>query len=500
MRTALPFAVVLAVAAALRAPLVGAALPYFSYIDEGHILHRVVQILALRDWDTRWYLYPPLLIDLIALVALGWPPLREPAARAALAATQTSPFYDVVEPTTVLVLGRVVVLLFSVATVALIGRLGARLVDRRVGVTAACLAAVLPAFVVRSAIVTVDVPATCLVTAALCAATGLARAPSPGGAILAGVAAGLAATAKYPSGLVLLAVLVVLAAGPAPRRARAAGAAAAVAAAGLVFVVVLPDAVLRTAAVVAQVGNQGAVYRRYGATPGLLPQATAWLELGPVFLALAAAGTLVLLADARARLVTLGWLVFAAALLAVLLQHEFQPFRNLLPLVPFTCVAAAAAIVRFARLVAGRWEALAGAALAAVLAALLLVRGVRPQVARAGSGDSRVMAREWLETHVRAGEPVVVAAEIAFLPGELARLGDGVVVRSWEEIARGGKDAAQRWVVAPGAFERSPRTLRDAWGDPAPWRLVLDVGATPTPLTPDLWRGNWQRIVVYRAQ
>jgi len=487
-------------AAALRAPLLDAAFPYYAYVDEGHVLRRVVHMLADGTWDPAWYRYPSLLMTLIA--AIAWIPLRRaPAAREALAATDVSRFYDVLEPAGLLLVGRGLVFASAVGTVAVVGWLGARLAGRRVGAAAALLAAVLPALVARSAVVVVDTPSAFFAVAALAVAAHAGAALTPHRGALAGLAAGLAAATKYPAGVVLVAVLTVIAGARAPLGARLAAAGAAVAACLGALAVGSPALVLRTARVLAELRVQSEAYATYAPTPDYLAQARTWIEAGPVFLALAALGALVLVRLPRARRVTLGWLLFGALLVGTLVRYPFQPFRNLLPLLPFACVAAAAALDRLARVAAPRRTGAATALLTVAVATPMVAWGVVPHLARhARMVDTRVVVREWLAEHRRAGESVLVAEELTFLPGELGRLGEDVVVRPWGAVAHGAQDAGWTWLVVPGRFDGEPPTLRDAWGDAlGRWRLALDVGSTATPGRAGIWRGNAQRILVYRG-
>ena len=177
------------VGAVLRALPMTAALPYLAYVDEGHVLHSVERMLATGTWDPAWYRYPPLLMNAIALVH------RATNGGSGAAVAGGSPYYDVVQPTSLIVEGRLLVFATAAGTVAMVAWLGARLVGRRVAIVAALLAAVLPALVSRSAIVIVDTPSAFLVTVTLVACTFLADGGGHGVALITGLAAGLAAAA-----------------------------------------------------------------------------------------------------------------------------------------------------------------------------------------------------------------------------------------------------------------------------------------------------------------
>jgi hypothetical protein len=99
---------------------------------------------------------------------------------------------------------RLVTVLFGTLTILLLYRIGKNLGHPWIGLLAAALLAFAPGHALHSSFATVDVPATFF--AVLCLLQGLRTIDAPRNkhAILGGVAAGLAASAKYPSGLVLL--------------------------------------------------------------------------------------------------------------------------------------------------------------------------------------------------------------------------------------------------------------------------------------------------------
>jgi hypothetical protein len=173
---------ILTVAAAVRLPSVTAGYPYLNYVDEGHVLHRVDHVLRSGDWDPGWYIYGALPNYAI----LGAVYLYSPVYRLAHGRWLRDDlpdnrihYYDRLGPPELLVLGRLVELLLSVAIVGLTGWLAARLAGPAAGLLAAWLAALLPALVIRGAVINVDVYATCFVLAALCFAERL-RQPDAG--------------------------------------------------------------------------------------------------------------------------------------------------------------------------------------------------------------------------------------------------------------------------------------------------------------------------------
>ncbi len=122
-------------------------------------------------------------------------------------------------------------------------------------------------------------------------------------------------------------------------------------------------------------------------------------------------------------------------MVVVLYQHDYQEFRNVIPLVPFVAIGAAVLagdvgaqarrLLHTSRKV--RWAI--SAALVSGLAAIMLIQGTIPAVqAATGIVDSRTRAVEWLVAHTHRGEHVLVAQELAILPNELARIPATVTV------------------------------------------------------------------------
>src|SRR3954453_12373646 len=140
----LPWLAVLAIAAGVRLPALTAGLPYMSYIDEGHVLHHAAYLLAHHTWEPDTYSYPSLPFYLIAGAVLADSPVYALVhGRPLLADLTPSPpeYYDIVGPSALIVLGRLVVLAFSLGIVAVTGLLVRRLAGPAAGLFAAWLAA-----------------------------------------------------------------------------------------------------------------------------------------------------------------------------------------------------------------------------------------------------------------------------------------------------------------------------------------------------------------------
>jgi 4-amino-4-deoxy-L-arabinose transferase-like glycosyltransferase len=104
--------------------------------------------------------------------------------------------------------GRLVTALLGTATVGVLFALGSRLYSRSAGYAAALLYALAPLAVVHAHFLTVDVPATFLVTLTLLFSARILERQTWSNYALAGVSAGLAAATKYNAGLVLIAPIV----------------------------------------------------------------------------------------------------------------------------------------------------------------------------------------------------------------------------------------------------------------------------------------------------
>jgi hypothetical protein len=141
---------ILSIALLVRLPALTAGLPYSSYVDENHILHPAVHLLADRTWEPTQYSYPSFPIYLVAAAAWIYSPVYE-AVHGRPLREDLSPFpyriYEILEPPELIVIGRLVTLAFSLGFVVLTGLLARRLAGPAAGLFAAWLAALLPAFV-----------------------------------------------------------------------------------------------------------------------------------------------------------------------------------------------------------------------------------------------------------------------------------------------------------------------------------------------------------------
>jgi Dolichyl-phosphate-mannose-protein mannosyltransferase len=498
----LPWIAVLLLAAAVRIPSLTAARPYFSYVDEENYLHVSARMVRDGAWVPDNFLYPSLPIEAVALAArVGGAPLRENIV------TKPGRYYDLFEPFELLLIGRILSFLAGLGAVLLTGLLARRVTGLAAGLTAGLLAALVPALAIRGGIAMVDPYAVLFVTAGLLFTERTRSSERPGReAFAAGVMTGLAFASKYPAILVCLPfALTVWLTRPSWRdrlRLWSLGAAGAIAAA----LVAMPGLILSTEAVLAGIRRQSELYGQLESIP-LWSQAfvrAEWdipyegPELGWIFVALAVAGLAVALRDRRTRVPALGWTLFLAVNLVLYGRQSYQPFRNLLPLVPVAC-AAVGVLVAWVR---ERLRRPVIADLSAVLLIALLFGIPMARFARdrARFEDTRTQTIDWLIRNSRPGQSVLVLDHLAFLPSELRRLEDRKVeVLSWSELQPRIKRRQARLLVL------SP--IPDHDGSPLispEWRTIVlrryDVrnrlGEETGTVNEGQWHGNRQTVFV----
>jgi hypothetical protein len=418
-RTAAALAVVLLGALGLRLWGIGHGLPFSYNIDEeGHFVPVAIGFFG-HGFNPRYFLNPPGYTELLYVVYAVWFGGREAVAQA---------YVD--DPSKVFLIARVTVALLGTVSVWLTYLLGSRLLDRRVGLVAAALAAVafLPVFYSHLALN--DVPAMAPATLALVCAAAIVRGSGRGGGIwwllLGGVAVGLAAGTKYTAGIVLLPLLSAIALRTREERAGVphllAAAALACAAAGVGFLIANPHALLSFSEFRAGISRQrelagGDELAKLGLTQdnGVLYYLwtfTWGIGWAPALLALVGAGRLIAKERAAA-------LVLLPAIVVYLLYMGTQDRyfgRWALPLFPIVIVLAAYGALWLADAAGRRWPRLATAAVAVAVVALLgqsAVHAVHNDRVLSRP-DTRGLAHDWMVENIPPGtkvmlEPIVPA-------------------------------------------------------------------------------------------
>ena len=500
-------------AAAVRVPALVAAWPYSHYVDEGHVMLVVMRLVRDGGWDPAWYTYPSLPLYAIALPARLLAPLYGWLRGEALAdAVPPLRVYELLEPPELLLFGRLLTLLASLAIVVLAGLLARRLAGDLAGGLAALAAALVPALVIRGGIVIVDTWAALFILACLLLTDRLVTSPRPtaAAAALAGAMGGLALASKYTGGLVAVAFVVVVLLAPFPFRRKLLLLAAGGAGALLAAVAAMPALVLRPAGVRAAWQWLGVWYGGPQASVRFWPQAVRYAEwdqplaapeLGWPFLLLAAAGLVVALADRHLARRVVGWAVYGAAFVGLAARFPFQPFRNLLPLVAPAAVLAALALARLV----GRLPGPRRAWSAAVALALIFVLGppaVQYAQGRWQARDSRTEALAWLAPRLRPGDRVLVSEELAVLPSELRRLPARVRVAPWPAAREALRSGKYRFYLG-GALRL------DGWRPPGPharervarrYEVRAVFGESITYAHTGLFSGNRRRVDVWEVR
>lgn len=418
-RTAAALAAVLLGALGLRLWGIGHGLPFSYNIDEeGHFVPVAIGFFG-HGLNPRYFLNPPGYTELLHVVYAVWFGGREAVAQA-----------YVEDPGKVFLIARVTVALLGTVSVWLTWAFASRLLDRRVGLLAAALAAVafLPVFYAHLALN--DVPAMAPATLALLCAAAIVRGHGRGGGIwwllLGGAAVGLAAGTKYTAGIVLLPLLTAIALRTREERAGAAhllaAAALACAAAGAGFLLANPHALLSFSEFRAGISRQrelaggdelaklgltqdnGVLYYLWTFTWGI-----GWV---PSLLALAGAGRLI----ARERAAALVLLPAVVVYLLYMGTQDRYFGRWALPLFPIAIVLAAYGALSIADAVGRRWPRAATAAVAVAAVALLgqsAVHAVHNDRVLSRP-DTRGLAHDWMVEQIPPGtkvmlEPIVPA-------------------------------------------------------------------------------------------
>ena len=356
---------ILGVAGVLRFVGIEYGLPFGTLLnpDEQSIVPRAWRMVHGGGLDPQWFDYPTLVIYVLA-------PFE---------AWQDAPSY---------LSARVVVAVFGLAAVAASWWLGKRAYGGTAAALAAAAVAVETTHVAYSHVAVTDVPLTAFVAASLALAVS-------GRLEWAGLAAGLAAGAKYP-GVFLLAPLVVAGWRRWRRLVIAICLGVGTFLATSPFVLVHPHLAWDEATRVQRLAREGWLGFEGDSFALFAFVGRLWHGLGPALL-VAGLGLVLALARRRRTDLVLGSFVIVYFLDLLTLRAHFD--RYLLPLIP-----ALGAL-------AGRVRVLAP--VTALLLAVPLALSIRDDV-RLTRTDTRVVAERWIRAHVP--EDAVIAAESSTPP------------------------------------------------------------------------------------
>lgn len=518
--------VLVAIAAIVRLGPITSGLPYIDYVDEGHILHPAIGILKSESFDSSIYTYPPLTSYLTVAAIKGYAPfyrifhhreLWEDFPADQDLHTELGDRYDLVTPPEIIWLGRLVVACLSVGTVIVAGALAKLLGGSRAGLVAMLFAALCPALVSRGSILVLDTTAAFFVILALYFCQRLRLLAGSNGpaiwrpAAFAGIAAGLAFGGKFTAGAVFAAVLVTIV--TLPRAAKSKAFLIVIAGAGLFAGIFcgVPGAVLHPDKIIEEIRGIAKFYQTIQSDQGYWSAALTSGEIGVPLMIAGLAGIVWMLWNSSTRWVAVSWIAFALLLLAALVSSRFQPFRNLLHVVPPLCIAAALLCDWLGEYLARRDRRSAGSswlapALVLLVAASLAWPSALHLQERTRHIDTRVRAIDWLQQHATKEETVLGIRELEILPAEWKRIAARPIVVPWFEAL----DLLQRQrfdYIVTGEFDlryaKDPTgwsAYRDRWKEKvSPMPLQADFGQVVTPVVPYLWRTADERILILKG-
>jgi hypothetical protein len=420
--------------------------------------------------------------------------------------------YDLIGPPEIIVAGRFVTILFSLGTIALIGALAGDLMDRRVALLAMVLAAVCPALVNRSSNVIIDTFATFFALLAsylsVLMFTVAERNRATALSFFAAITAGLAFASKYTVVLSFGSVLVAsLLHSKRSLRVRL----TAVALVGVLAgsVVGSPLIFVKPLQVWRDFEGTTRNYATIVSSPGYIGQAVQTAELGWLLAVTGCIGIVLMVwGGEKTRIFSVGWLILATGLFLVLGFRPFQPFRNMLPLVPGLCVGSAALFVRGYDLRSSfQYRAASRVLIATVVAANVLTLSAASYVAirqRMLRQDTRIAAIDWLRDNVTRDQRVLVLSELQFLPRECDRVTANVRVAPLPRILRLLAQHTFDYVVST-EFAHTPNipvlklAQHEAWNRAtAKLSVATKFGHVPPPIQPYFWRTNDELILVLK--
>lgn len=415
-RSTVLLALIVVVAAVLRFWGLGAGIPYAVGIDEPEIVSRAVQMLRTGDYNPRFYDYPGLYIYVQLLVAV----LR--FLKGALAGEWTN--LAAASAWDFFLWGRAVTAALGTLTVLLVYQIGLRW-GTRYALLAAGLLAVHPMHVRESHFVLTDVPLTFFVVLTFLLSLRAHEHPRAAAFAWAGLAAGLAAATKYPGALALLLPLVSLWMTPATRPSRIVAALATVGMAALAFLVAAPYTVIDLPGFLDGFAYLASHYAKDAPAEAPWLTYTKHIRISlqwPGFL-LAIAGVVLAVVRAARGPARVRWmlsLVFPLLFFWFISRQAIVYGRYVMPLIPFLCVLAAAAVVSGVSLLrrfdiprTARTALIAGLTAAAIVPPALAAINFNRTHSRPGT---LAAAFTWIEANVPKDAVILIESGAPILP------------------------------------------------------------------------------------
>ena len=482
-RATVSLVVIIGVAAALRFFALGGGIPYAIGVDEPEVINRVLIMMRTGDFNPHFFDYPSLYI----YVQLGVAVLRY------LAGAMAGHWHSLneVTPADFFLWGRAVTAALGTATVFLLYLIGLRW-GTRTALLASGLLAVMPLHVRESHFVLTDVPATFFVTLTFLLALRAHEQPQAGAFALAGAAAGLATATKYPGMLALLLPLVAVWMTPAARPSRLVGALAAIGAAAGAFLLAAPYTVLDLPGFL---NGYGRLTASYTAEPPAPPWTIYLKHLRdglhwPAFL-LALAGAAIAVWRASKGPGRVRWtlaLVFPIVFFWFVSRHSLVFGRYLLPLVPFVCLLAGAAVVsgvsllrRFSIPRALRTALIAGLTVATILPPGLTSLGFNSRFRRTSTAT---LAGTWIAANLPRDARVVTepgAPVLASLPLHVRTIAQ-LRLRTYEDYLGSKVDYLVASSQAYGRFLESSHLYPNEYAD---YMRIFEQAREIARFTPD---------------
>ncbi|MCC6179057.1 MAG: glycosyltransferase family 39 protein [Chloroflexi bacterium] len=399
-------------------------LPWQFHPDEGHYTWKALDMMSQGSLNPKYFRNPSFFTYVLLgeYNLLGFRPPKEDEQ----AATRDGLWEP---PSGVAFVGRLNGALMGVGTVAAVGLIGWRLLGPWAGVLAGLFLSLAFIHVRDSHYATNDVPAAFLLTLSVAASLAIVERPRLRAYLLAGLFGGLATSTKYNAGLFVVPLL--LAHGAALlRHHRTAANTASIAAllralvvplalAGLVsllaYLAGTPYTLLdaqkfladfRTQSSFVDEGWEGQILLPPGVPYVLaLGEGVGWVMPGLALVGLASLGR-------RQPLATLVLVGYPVAYVSFMLRSELFFVRFALPVVPFLCVLAAAAVVLIAtRVSAARRNPLVGVAVGMTLVVAALVQPTLAVIRHnliVGQDDTRILAARWALENVPPGAKAAV--------------------------------------------------------------------------------------------
>ncbi len=396
------------------------ALPYHFNSDERVMMIGAEQIRAAQSiaqlpvHDPKFFIYPPLLMHLLILLAapifhfLPFSP-ADPAS--------TTLYY---------LLGRGISAAFGTATVALVYVLGKRAYSRAAGLLGAAFLAFSVLHVRDSHFFTTDVPLTFFLVLLMLLALRIAEGGGTQVWVVTGLVAGLALTTKQTSlmffPVLLLAHLMVSFRGrpglPAIRETALSvafwkpllifGAIAGVTALAMnPYALIAPREYLAQVATVSRYlegsDQRNWVFQFTGTTFSYWFTNLLWFGMGPLLLAAGLLG--VLWAVPRRRTADVLILFFLTLYLGTVGRGFMKFIRYAIPLIPFLALLGARVLVELRERARGAARPAATAVAAVVLLSAIFLTGAYLNIYRVG--DARVLASRWIQETIPPGTTVV---------------------------------------------------------------------------------------------